>query len=753
MPNIDNIDNGKITGTDELISYSAEDLSVLPKDAADNFVSTPTEVKKYINPAGIKQLNSLIREIFLLKVDKMVDQAWTDSIYYTTEVENFGNTFLADIKPKMEKLNPLPDSVINHMQFLIDANAHYHIDATTPKGESHLRSNSLDEIHFKIETVDLENPLLTGSYHINEMTTHDGQYFEGTYDMRNHVPNPDMVTGATYNLEDRTYLVPSDIDQTQVKNGKYIDIGVYTIDHHARILFDSQQGRIFIFHNDPLKYINELTVRLQLDNITPNPPPRPPETVARLIDIPVHTKDLENIVNCIPFTGTKEKDDQYFPTSWRLPYTQGYTGVMNRETYPRDDLYTTKNDFNFLWNQLNNKLLYIDYDRNNHWTATNRLRNTGNYLGMIYRYTGLDGNTGTLPPHIPDEGWTTTWGHLRRVLSCDDKRAAYDNDWFIVQKNDDDGKYTFQQNYYVGAEYPNVDIRINFQTSMWEGNVYIQTTTFDTLDNDLNMNNVNQNALTNYVNFFFFNNKGIPVNTLTQNTIDNRIYQYNGGYAWTCISKVIPNTIPEENIRSMQPDSYTYRPCIYYIINNDVDKDNNLLQYQKTGNEGLPADSSVTVFHSPIPPDVPTTEMQKAHAWLDNRLRDFANPNMPLGRGRIDTLEIEDRAVTLEKMDKWVQNYFQTDLMKLLVYYSDNARDPQVATGCLPYDYRQQYPRHREHGYNVAFNAYTRVLWILTTDYSPTERNLIDPEVNHLCCTGATATGQKWLPVAGTIFP
>jgi len=733
---------------DEILPFSAEDLSVLPPEFEnEDYIRTPAEVKKVLNPAGLKHLLSLIRETMLLKVDKQVDQAWhlTNSgsspipygsgnitadggvINYTTKVENFGNTFYVDIIPKMEVDNPLPDSVITHIQLLMDANTHWHMDATTPIHETHIRS---DFIQGKLQFITKDR---RDDTHTSTEMSNDG--------------NPETIANMDYD-SDHLYLAPSSRN-SPIKTKNYQDIKALSLDHITRIIVDGTNGRAYYLSSkDPIEYINELSRRIDGQF---EPLAREPETIARIVDIPVHIQDLESFIPTLPFSGSKAMDDMNF--DFYLPYTSGYTGVENREQATVDDLYTRKNDFNWFWNHYINKQKYIDFDRNNIWTGINRIRNTGNYLGWVWSYRALE-SIGAPQSGIPRTGWSTTWGALRGILNCDTNRMASDNDIFIVQHNNDSQVYTYKQTSDpaavtqpglpptpVGGRANGVDLRLNFQAIKGNG-ILVQTESTNNGDhgmggaNSVSPSAINTSALRAYISANFYDNEDPPSITV-QNTIDNYVYNINSSnpsgqtYPETSAADGVIKGTPSSPLwsqystdgYSQQPDMYTFRSRIYRIIVNDVNK------YGKTSYEGMANSTPITIY---------------PEAWLDQYARNFTDTRMPLGRGQIKTQELEDHSVSYHKLEPIVQQWLKTQC-RLVVYSSSNPQPPNVTLiNHRIYDWRESArSEERTQGWNVAYNSYTRVMWVCKKG----DGN--DGNESQLANEGV----GTWWPCAGTIFP
>ena len=780
-------DNRPITAIlNEIYAYINEDLSVLPNPAGPDVLSrTPNQIKSYLNPAGLKHLTSLMNEVFLLKIDKRLDQLWHDGIYYTGHMENYGTVMLMDIMPKEDENNPFPDSVINHFQFYADALQDWHISAHNRSDTGQDTDIIGDHHHGKISflTTDVEHPIIKSwEYLLNDV-------YERTEDIQSNLGDPETV--ATMDPDsDNLYLVVNQAVRTTVKQAQYMSRTARTIDQFARILQDGKHGRSWLLDSrENIRYYNQLTLRMDYKPGMDTSQLKEPQTIARIIDIPVHTRDLENIHPTIPSShGSKDKDDTNF--DFYLPYSDErdgskYLGVENREEASVDDYYCKKNDFNWFWNHYNNKMKYIDYDRNQLWTAINRLRNTGTFLGYVYEYSqsrdsttaptntpGYSGNGHT--NNFPDFGLTgqretrgsssvpaysttlsnlraileghpnritrenpgrTTWQKLRQILSCDEHRVVFDNDFFIVQHNNDADTFepysrtTGAFNQSMFSETNNVRLDYDYIISVY-------------------------GSLANYLNRYYWQGTpqgSRPPTSSLQNVITNRV----GSESRQNGTIQIRQTKPWEDTKSQMGDFYTYKARVYRVMNMDPN------QYRKDGNDGRPGDIPILIY-----PDT----------YLDQMGRVFCDPQQPLGRGRIKTLEIEDNAVTMEKLDLWLQ-YFIRQSWRPWIFYANNAFPPcgdvspananpstwPNAQEGFPgiYDYRtpgnnplytspttQGGVLNGRSGCNIAFNAYTRVIWICVTDYTPTK-------VNGNTQFGALANRGfgTWVPSSGTIYP
>lgn len=781
-------DNRPITSIlNEIYDYINEDLSVLPNPAGPDVLSrTPNEIKTYLNPAGLKHLASLMNEVFLLKNDKLVDQIWHDGIYYTGHMENFGTVVLMDVMPKEDKNNPFPDEVINHFQFYGDALADWHISSHNRSDTNQDTDIIGDHHHGKISyiTQNINLPIIIHDpYLLNDE-------YERTEDIQSNLG--DQETIATMDPDkDNIKLVVNQSIRTAVKNGPYMSRTARTSGEYSRYLMDGKHGRSWILDSrEHIKYYNQLTLRMNYKPGMDSSQIKEPQTAARIIDIPVHTRDFENMHPTHPNShGSKDKDDTNL--DFYLPYSDErdgskYLGVENRESANVDDYYCKKNDFNWFWNHYNNKMKYIDYDRNQLWTAINRLRNSGHFLGYVYEYSQSRDNTtkptntpnytssGNHTNNFPDYPLTgqretmgsnsvpqysatesnlraildghpnkitrenpgvTTWSKLRSILSCDEYRAVFDNDYFIVQHNNDADTFepysrndgSFKQDMF--NESTNVRLDYDYIISV-----------YGSLDA----------YLTRYYGHGTSYNKR-PLTSQLQNVITNRIGSENrlGG------DINIRQTKQWEDQYSQMGDFYTYKARVYRIMNMDPN------QYRKDGNDGRPGDIPIYIY-----PDT----------YLDQMGRVFCDPQQPLGRGRIKTLEIEDNSITMEKLDLWLQ-YFIRQAVRPWVFYANNAKPP-CADVSFPnsnsnnwpdaqenfpgiYDYRtpgtnplyttpttQGGSVNGRSGCNVAFNAYTRTLWICVTDYSPTKTSG-NTQFGHLANMGA----GSWICVSGTIFP
>lgn len=781
-------DNRPITSIlNEIYDYINEDLSVLPTPAGpDDLSRTPMEIKSYLDPAGMKHLASLINEVFLLKNDKLVDQLWYDGIYYTGHSENFGTVMLMDIMPKEDKNDPYPDDVINHFQFYGDAVCDWHIMAHNYTDTEMGMDLIADHHHGKISSVttDFAHPILDiWPYLLNDK-------YEKTEDIQSNLGDPETV--ATMDPDkDNLYLVVNQDVRTTVKTGQYMSRTARTVDGFARILQDGKHGRSWLLDTrEDIRYYNQLTLRMNYKPGMDSTQLKEPQTIARIIDIPVHMRDLESMHPTNPNShGSVDMDDTNF--DFYLPYADErdgskYLGVEDRQDASVDDYYCKKNDFNWFWNHYINKMKYIDYDRNQLWTSINRLRNSGNFLGYVYEYSqSRDSSTAptntpgypSAGPHtnnFPDYGLTgqretrgsssvpaysvtmsnlraildghptkitrenpgrTTWSKLRQILSCDENRVVFDNDFFIVQHNNDAD--TFE---------PYTREDGSFKQSMFSESPYIR------LDYDYIISVYG--SVANYLNRYYWQGTSLssrPAVANLQNMITNRVGSEDRLHG----NLSIRQTKPWEDQYSQMGDFYTYKARVYRVMNMDPN------QYRKDGNDGMPGDIPILIY-----PDT----------YLDQMGRVFCDPQQPLGRGRIKTLEIEDNAVTMEKLDLWLQ-YFIRNSARWWVFYANNAKPP--CADVLPenanpavwpdaqegfpgiYDYRtpgsnplytspttQGGSLNGRSGCNVAFNAYTRVLWVCCTNYSPTKVS-----GNRQEGFLANRAFGFWLPASGCIYP
>ncbi len=135
---------------------------------------------------------------------------------------------------------------------------------------------------------------------------------------------------------DNLWLVVNENTRTTVKMNEYMSRTARTIDQFARFLQDGKHGRTWVLDSrDHVRYYNQLTLRMDYKPGMDTTQFKEPQTVARIIDIPVHTRDLENIHPTIPNShGSKDKDDTNF--DFYLPYAderngEKYLGVENRE--------------------------------------------------------------------------------------------------------------------------------------------------------------------------------------------------------------------------------------------------------------------------------------------------------------------------------------------------------------------------------------------------------------------------------------
>lgn len=798
-------DNRPITAIlNEIYDYINEDLSVLPNPAGPDHLSrTPNEIKSYLNPAGLKHNVSLINEIFLLKTDKRVDQLWYDGIYYTGHLDNYGTVMLMDIQPKQDLNNPFPDDIINHFQLYAEAMMNWHISAHNRLDTNQDTDVIGDSHHGKISylTKDINKPIIN-KWPRGDMLNDD---YERTEDIQSNLGDVETLSTMDPDI-DNLYLVVNHSKRTTVKLNEYMSRTARTIDQFARFLQDGKHGRSWILDSrDDIRYYNQLTIRMDWKTGMPTSQFKEPQTVARIIDIPVHTRDLENIHPTNPNShGSKDKDDTNF--DFYLPYANErdgskYIGVENRETASVDDYYCKKNDFNWFWNHYNNKMKYVDYDRNQLWTAINRLRNTGNFLGYVYEYSqsaqsiangtngaGFNtttntprytstGNHSNVFPDYPLTGQTTeqgsdnvpvynannavpsnlrnilegtpskitkaypgktTWAKLRSILSVDQYRTAFDNDFFIVQHNND--QETFEPYDRVTGKFKHGDFNEPGFTRL-DYDYIIRV--YGSLDTYLNR----------YYHHGTLNVSTPPAAGNLQNVITNRV----GSKTQDTGTINIRQTKNWEDTKSQAGDFYTYKAKVYRIMNMDPN------QYRKDGNDGRPGDIPIWIY-----PDV----------YLDQMGRVFCDPNQPLGRGRIKTLEIEDNAITMEKLELRLQ-YFFRQAVRMWTFYAQNEKAPCAdvsknganpatwpsAQNSFPgiYDYRTpgrdplytspltQDGRSDGQGFsgcNMAYNAYTRVLWICVTDYSPNEVS-INRQYGYLANTG----WGTWLPAVGTIWP
>ncbi len=358
-----------------------------------------------------------------------------------------------------------------------------------------------------------------------------------------------------------------------------------------------------------------------------------------------------------------------------------------------DDYYCKKNDFNWFWNHYNNKQKYVDYDRNQLWTALNRLRNHGNFLGYVYEYSQSRNSTATpnnTPQYtgsghtnnFPDYGLTgqvvtrgstsvpeytvsesnlrsildgtpvritrenpgvTTWGKLRSILSCDPNRVIFDNDFFIVQHNND--RDTFEPyDRTTGA------FKQSSEPFTEPGTIRLD---YDYLLEVYSTDAGKTNGIANYLTRYYPHGTTVSVRPAAanlQNVNTNRV----GSESRAGGTINIRQTKNFEDTLSQSGDFYTYKSRVYRVMNMDPN------QYRKDGNDGRPADIPVYIY-----PDI----------YLDQMGRIFSDPNQPLGRGRIKTLELEDNSVTLEKLDLWLQYYFR-QAVRMWVFYSNSPSPP-----------------------------------------------------------------------------
>lgn len=768
----------------EQYAFINENLSILPPAVGpDDRSRTPDEIKSYLNPAGVQHMISLINEIFLLKHDKYVDQVWTDGIYYTGHSENFGTVMLMDIMPKEDKNDPYPDEVINHFQLYADALCDWHISGHNRSDTNQDTDIMGDHHHGKITsaTKNLNHPIQNPAEDLLNDT------YERTEDIQSNLGDVESIPTMDPDA-DNLMLVTNQETRTNVKNGPYMSRTARSVDGFSRILQDGSIGRSWLMNSrDKLKYFNQLTLRMNYKEGMDSSQLKEPQTQARIIDIPVHTRDLENMHPTHPNShGSTDMDDTNF--DFYLPYAdekngEPYTGVENREQFSVDDYYTKKNDFNYFWNHYNNKIKYIDYDRNQLWTAVNRLRNTGHFLGFVYEYsqsrdTTVPNNTPMYDGenhtnNFPDYGLTgqketqgsdqvpaysvtmsnlrnildghpekitrenpgvTTWEKLRKILSCDGNRVVFDNDFFIVQHNNDSDTFesysredgTFKQDEFNESPY----VRIDYDYAHEYGSVR------------------------DYLNRYYApgtNAVTIPDEAVMQNQITNRVGSMDPDKGEIRIRQ----TKPWEDTKSQMGDFYTYKARVYRVMNMDP------TQYKKDGNDGMPGDTPLYIY-----PDT----------YIDQMGRVFCDPQQPLGRGRIKTLELEDQAVTLEKLSLDLQ-YMMRNQPRLWVFYANNANPPcgpvtkeHTRPGEWPdaqegfpgiFDYRSpgNNPLYTtpmtkggtaegRSGVNVAFNAYTRVLWICCENYSPTKQSG-NTQMGDLANRGV----GTWICCAGVVYP
>lgn len=782
-------DNRPITSIlNEVYDYINESLSVLPNPIGPDILSrTPNEIKSYLNPAGLKHVFSLMNEVFLLKNDKYVDQLWSDGIYYTGHVENYGTVFVVDIMPKEDKNDPYPDEVINHFQIYCDAVMDWHISAHN-RSDTQMDTDIIgDHQHGKISslTTRVDHPILNP----DEYLMHDE--YERTEDIQSNLGDVESVSTMDPD-PDNLYLVNNTTVRTSVKNGLYMMRLSRSIDQYAKFLQDGLIGRTWLLDShDEVRYYNQLTLRMNYREGMDRSQFKEPQTAARIIDIPVHTRDLENIHPTNPSShGSEEMDDTNF--GFYLPYADErdgskYLGVEDREQASVDDYYAKKNDFNWMWNHTLNKMKYIDYDRNQLWTSINRLRNTGNFLGYVYEYAQsaqsdpnnvpgyttpgdhsnnfpdmvLSGQHETqgsdsVPPYSttmsnlreileghPDHltrehPGRTTWGQLRKILSCDQYRTVFDNDFFIVQHNND--SLTLE---------PYTRDTGRFKQEMF------QTPTHIRIDYDQIISTYGD--ISAYLNQYLYPGvkSGNGQHSFDPQTLQNVITNRTGSINPQTGPLQINQTKPLEDQHSQQADFYTTKSRVYRIMNLDPH------QYRKDGNDGTPDDIPLLIY-----PDT----------YLDQAGRFFCDPNQPLGRGRIKTLELEDYSVTFEKLDISLQ-YMLRQQVRLWVFYADNPYPPCGPVSELNanpttwpnaqegfpgiYDYRTPgnnpyyttpttqggVPAGRT-GCNVAFNAYCRTLWLCCSEYSPTKTSG-NTQFGYLADRGF----GSWLPAAGTIYP
>lgn len=781
-------DNRPVTSIlNEIYDYINEDLSVLPNPAGPDTLSrTPNEIKTYLNPAGLKHLASLTNEVFLLKNDKLVDQIWTDGIYYTGHDENFGTVIVHDIMPKEDKNNPYPDDVINHYQHYADATCDWHISGHN-RTDTNTDTDVIADHHGRISifTKNRNKPLIDP----------DDRLLNDDYERTESIMSTMEATESIATMDankDGTALVSNNIKRTYVKVGVHQSHLARSIDNYARILQDGKIGRSWLLDTrDNLKYYNQLTLRLKVNTLADKTQLKEPQTIARIIDIPVHIMDLEDKHVTTPNThGSKDMDDTNF--DFYLPYSKEkdgspYLGVENREKATVDDYYCKKNDFNWFWNHYNNKMKYIDYDRNQLWTAINRLRNSGHFLGYVYEYsqsrdTSVPNNTpnysedgrnhtNNFPDYaligqqetrgstsVPaysttksnlrailegnpsiitrDNPGITTWDKLRSILSCDENRVVFDNDFFIVQHNND--STTFE---------PYDRETGRFKSDMFNESNYVR------LDYEYAI--ANYGSVENYINTYYAAGSGTakPSTSQLQNVITNRYGSTDPAQGNISIRQ----TKQWEDTLSQMGDFYTYKARVYRIMNLDEN------QYRKDGNDGRPGDIRIAIY-----PDT----------YLDQTGRVFCDPQQPLGRGRIKTLEIEDNAVTFEKLEISLQYLFRQQLRPWFFY--DKSSNPPCGTVTKEwhdahptewpnalhnfpgiYDYRSpgNNPLYTSPssqggtnlgrlGCNIAVNLYTRVCWVCCTDYSPT-KTATDSTFGHIANMGAGV----WVPLAGTIYP
>ena len=146
----------------------------------------------------------------------------------------------------------------------------------------------------------------------------------------------------------------------------------------------------------------------------------------------------------------------------------------------------------------------------------------------------------------------------------------------------------------------------------------------------------NYGSVENYINTYYAAGSGTakPSTSQLQNVITNRYGSTDPAQGNISIRQ----TKQWEDTLSQMGDFYTYKARVYRIMNLDEN------QYRKDGNDGRPGDIRIAIY-----PDT----------YLDQTGRIFCDPNQPLGRGRIKTLEIEDNAVTFEKLEISLQYLFR----------------------------------------------------------------------------------------------
>jgi hypothetical protein len=439
--------------------------------------------------------------------------------------------------------------------------------------------------------------------------------------------------------------------------------------------------------------------------------------------------DLENYQGVVPYTDSKEAYD--INPSFFLPYTLNYPGVANRETATIDNILTRKDDFNYLWNTYLRKMKAIDFDRASLWNGINRLRNAGHHLGSVEYLTPMISDTTngekflvsvfdeySNDDEFPADGLTTTWQKLRNLIDLDDHMAVFDNDYFIVEHNNDLAlDYLYSNEVANMTSTANADYRADLSIPGMIPGATILT----------------PKAKAYILNTVF---KGTyPATHFTlQNAADNHVFTYDTGeWSNAATENTIRNTIKQEDTYAQQPDGYTWRPRLYYIKNLDPNA------YAKTGSEGVSGDTPIKIIPGP---------------YVDNYERNFADPYMPLGRGRIKNKEIEDHSITYDKMDGWMQNLLNGTL-KVWGFSTPDTRAPDTF-GVNVYNITEGQGNSNTYaptGYNAAVNLYTKVMWVAMYDdgqYTDGSRIMTDPK-NNLLVDGSKTLPVKWIPIAGTL--